>query len=79
MNCDELRDNQWERLKDLVPGGRKGKRGRPPKLTDDDIEAAKAMLANPAIGVRQITQRLSREPRSGRRPRLLQQRGDISV
>lgn len=27
MNCDELRDDQWERLKDLVPGGRKGKRG----------------------------------------------------
>jgi putative transposase len=20
MNCDELRDDQWERLKDLVPG-----------------------------------------------------------
>jgi hypothetical protein len=28
--------------------GRTG--GRPPKLTDDDIEAAKAMLANPDIG-----------------------------
>jgi len=27
--------------------GRTG--GRPPKLTDDDIEAAKAMLANPDI------------------------------
>jgi transposase len=27
MNCDELRDDQWERLKDLVPGGRKGRRG----------------------------------------------------
>jgi transposase len=27
MNCDELRDDQWERLKGLVPGGRKGKRG----------------------------------------------------
>src|SRR5438874_12463436 len=25
--------------------------GRPPKLTDDDIEAAKAMLAKPDIGV----------------------------
>jgi hypothetical protein len=32
--------------------GRTG--GRPPKLTDDDIEAAKAMLANPDIGVTQI-------------------------
>jgi Resolvase, N terminal domain len=28
-------------------GGRTG--GRPPKLTDDDIDAAKAMLANPDI------------------------------
>jgi DNA invertase Pin-like site-specific DNA recombinase len=32
--------------------GRTG--GRPPKLTEDDIEAAKAMLANPDIGVTQI-------------------------
>jgi hypothetical protein len=31
--------------------GRTG--GRPPKLTDEDIEAAKAMLANPDIGVTQ--------------------------
>ena len=31
--------------------GRTG--GRPPKLTDDDIEAAKAMLANPDISVNQ--------------------------
>jgi DNA invertase Pin-like site-specific DNA recombinase len=36
--------------------GRTG--GRPPKLTDDDIEAAKAMLTNPDIGVTQIAQRL---------------------
>jgi transposase len=31
---------------------------RPPKLTDDDIEAAKAMLANLDIGVTQIAHRL---------------------
>jgi DNA invertase Pin-like site-specific DNA recombinase len=31
--------------------GRTG--GRPPKLTEDDIEAAKAMLANPDIGATQ--------------------------
>jgi Helix-turn-helix domain of resolvase len=37
-------------------------RGRPPKLTDDDIEAAKAMLANPDIGVTQITHRLGVSP-----------------
>jgi transposase len=27
LGGDELRDDQWERLKDYVPGGRKGKRG----------------------------------------------------
>ena len=27
MGGDELRDDKWERLKDYVPGGRKGKRG----------------------------------------------------
>ena len=26
-NVDALRDDQWERLKDLVPGGRAGQRG----------------------------------------------------
>jgi hypothetical protein len=42
--------------------GRTG--GRPPKLTDDDIEAAKAMLANPDIGVTQIAHRLGVSPAS---------------
>jgi transposase len=27
VDCDGLRDDQWERLKEFVPGGRKGKRG----------------------------------------------------
>ena len=27
MDYDALRDDQWERLKEFVPGGRKGKRG----------------------------------------------------
>jgi hypothetical protein len=36
--------------------------GRPPKLADDDIEAAKAMLANPDIGVTQIAHRLGVSP-----------------
>jgi DNA invertase Pin-like site-specific DNA recombinase len=40
--------------------GRTG--GRPPKLTDHDIEAAKAMLANPDIGVTQIAHRLGVSP-----------------
>jgi DNA invertase Pin-like site-specific DNA recombinase len=40
--------------------GRTG--GRPPKLTEDDIEAARAMLANPDIGVMQIAHRLGVSP-----------------
>jgi DNA invertase Pin-like site-specific DNA recombinase len=40
--------------------GRTG--GRPPKLTDDDIEAAQALLANPDIGVTQIAHRLGVSP-----------------
>jgi DNA invertase Pin-like site-specific DNA recombinase len=40
--------------------GRTG--GRPPKLTDDDIEAAKAMLANPDISVTHIADRLGVSP-----------------
>ncbi|WP_352642769.1 transposase [Mesorhizobium sp. M0520] len=27
MDCDALRDDQWDRIKGLVPGGTKGKRG----------------------------------------------------
>jgi transposase len=27
VDCDGLRNDQWERLKEFVPGGRKGKRG----------------------------------------------------
>jgi DNA invertase Pin-like site-specific DNA recombinase len=36
--------------------GRTG--GRPPKLSEDDIEAARAMLSNPDIGVASIAHRL---------------------
>jgi Helix-turn-helix domain of resolvase/Resolvase, N terminal domain len=47
----------------LAAAGRAGRTGgRPPKLTDDDIEAAKAMLANPDIGVTQIAHRLGVSP-----------------
>lgn len=28
MDCDALRDDQWERIKSFVPGSRKGKRGQ---------------------------------------------------
>jgi len=27
LTIDELRDDQWEKLEDFIPGGRKGKRG----------------------------------------------------
>jgi DNA invertase Pin-like site-specific DNA recombinase len=40
--------------------GRTG--GRPPILADDEIEAAKAMLTNPDIGVTQIPHRLGVSP-----------------
>jgi DNA invertase Pin-like site-specific DNA recombinase len=36
--------------------------GRPKKLTEDDLEAARALLANPDIGVTQIAQRLGVSP-----------------
>jgi DNA invertase Pin-like site-specific DNA recombinase len=36
--------------------GRTG--GRPPKMTDKDIQAAKAMLAHPDIGVAEVARRL---------------------
>ena len=43
-----------------LPAARRAGRtgGRPPKLTEDDLEAARAMLANPDIGVTQIAHRL---------------------
>src|SRR5271166_3723998 len=40
--------------------GRTG--GRPSKMTDDDIEAARALLANPDIGVTKIAHRLGVSP-----------------
>ena len=47
----------------LAAARRAGRTGvRPLKLTDDDIEAAKAMLANPDIGVTQIAHRLGVSP-----------------
>ena len=40
--------------------GRTG--GRPPKLTEDDLDVARALLANPDISVTQITHRLGVSP-----------------
>jgi hypothetical protein len=43
-----------ERGGSIQSGHRFAGGGRPSKLTEDDVEAAKAMLANPVIGVTQI-------------------------
>jgi DNA invertase Pin-like site-specific DNA recombinase len=40
--------------------GRTG--GRPPKLMDDDLEAARAMLANPDITVAEVAERMGVSP-----------------
>jgi DNA invertase Pin-like site-specific DNA recombinase len=40
--------------------GRTG--GRPPKLTEDDLDVARALLANPDIAVTEIAQRLGVSP-----------------
>ena len=52
MDCDALRDDQWERLKEFVPGGRKGKRGphrQPPFLERAVVDGAfRRSLARPA-------------------------------
>jgi DNA invertase Pin-like site-specific DNA recombinase len=55
-----IRERTQAGLASARRAGRTG--GRPPKLTGDDIEAAKAMLANPDIGVAQIAQRLGVSP-----------------
>jgi DNA invertase Pin-like site-specific DNA recombinase len=47
----------------LVAARRLGRTGgRPPKLMEEDIEAARTMLANPDIAVTQIAQRLGVSP-----------------
>ena len=59
---------EFERIRERIQAGLAAARrigrtgGRPPKLMDDDIEAAKAMLANPDIGVTQIAHRLGVSP-----------------
>jgi DNA invertase Pin-like site-specific DNA recombinase len=56
----QIRERTQAGLAAARRAGRTG--GRPPKLTDDDIEAAKALLANPDIGVTQIAHRLGVSP-----------------
>lgn len=51
-----IRERTRAGLSAAKKAGRTG--GRPPKLTYDDIEAAKAMLTNPDIGVASVAHRL---------------------
>lgn len=51
-----IRERTRAGLSAAKKAGRTG--GRPPKLTDDDIRAAKAMLTNPDIGVASVAHRL---------------------
>jgi Resolvase, N terminal domain/Helix-turn-helix domain of resolvase len=56
FECSLIRERTQAGLAATRRAGRTG--GRPPKLTDDDIESAKALLANPDISVTQIAHRL---------------------
>jgi DNA invertase Pin-like site-specific DNA recombinase len=55
-----IRERTQARLAAARRAGRTG--GRPPKLTEADLEAARAFLANPDIGVTQIAHRLGVSP-----------------
>ena len=57
---DLIRTRAAEGLAAAQRAGRTGR--RPPKLTDDGIVVAKAMLSNPDIGVLQIAHRLGVSP-----------------
>jgi DNA invertase Pin-like site-specific DNA recombinase len=57
---DLIRERTQAGLAAARRAGRTG--GRPPKLTEDDLEAARALLANPDIGVTQIAHRLGVSP-----------------
>jgi DNA invertase Pin-like site-specific DNA recombinase len=55
-----IRERTQAGLASARRAGRTG--GRPPKLTEDDLEAARALLANPDIGVTQIAHCLGVSP-----------------
>jgi DNA invertase Pin-like site-specific DNA recombinase len=55
-----IRERTQEGLAAARRAGRAG--GRPPKLTEDDLDVARALLANPDIGVTQIAHRLGVSP-----------------
>jgi DNA invertase Pin-like site-specific DNA recombinase len=63
FECSLIRERTQAGLAAARRAGRTG--GGPPKLTEDDSEAAKAILANPDIGVTQIAHRLGVSPATG--------------
>src|ERR1700733_1881963 len=55
-DCDGLRDDQWERLKAFVPGGRKGKRG--PRTDNRRFLNALLWMARSGGRLRDLPERL---------------------
>ena len=56
MDCDALRDDQWERIKGFVPGGTKGKRG--PRTNNRQFLDALLWMARSGARWRDLPKRL---------------------
>ena len=55
FDVDALRDDQWDRLRDLVPGGREGQRG--PRCDNRLFVEALLWMARPAARWRDLPER----------------------
>ena len=56
MDCDALRDDQWERIKGFMPGGTKGKRG--PRTDNRKFLNALLWMARSGARWRELPERL---------------------
>ena len=56
MDCDVLRDDQWERIKSFVPGGTRGKRG--PRTDNRKFLNALLWMARSGSRCRDLPERL---------------------
>ena len=65
MDCDILRDDQWERIKGFVPGGTKGKRG--PRTNNRRFLDALLWMARSGGRWRDLPERLGNYPSVKRR------------
>ena len=65
MDCDTLRDDQWERIKGFVPGGPKESAGRAP--TTDDFLNALLWMARSGGRWRDLPERFGRHEAVKRR------------